>query len=353
MKTASDVAVLPRAQTISRFAPLVTGLVLLLLLLTTLSLATGPSQISYFDSVRYAFGFTDVHMDDKFRMTMDTLRIPRMWVALLVGAGMALSATLLQHATRNPLAEPGLLGVNSGAVFTLVVGMTFFAASSAQSMLYFAGAGAFMGNFIVLGMAQWLGQQNPLRLILLGVAMSATFGGLANYLLLANQVVLDQFRFWNLGSLAAADMQAIYTVLPTFLFAVIVTIWLLPALSLLQLGDTQARSLGVNSSHCRIGVLICSTCFTACAIAIAGPIGFVGFLAAFSARCFYPTELYQQTTLSAVLGAIFIVVADILARVLIQPFELPSGVLLALVGGPTLMWVARAYSKKTLQLQTE
>ncbi|CCQ11008.1 ABC-type Fe3+-siderophore transport system,permease component [Pseudoalteromonas luteoviolacea B = ATCC 29581] len=337
----------------TRFTWLIVALLITLVLLMTLSLATGPSQISYLDSLRYALGFSLDDSDEQLRMMMDTLRIPRVWVALIVGIGMALSATLLQHATRNPLAEPGLLGVNSGAVFSLVVGMTYFSVESSLSMLYWAGAGALFGNFIVLGMAQWLGQQHPLRLILLGVAMSATFGGLANYLLLADQVVLDQFRYWNLGSLASADSQAIYTALPCFALACALTVWLLPSLRLLQFGDTQAQSLGVNSSYCRLGVLVCSTCFTACAIAIAGPIGFVGFLAAFYARCFYPAKLYQQTVLSALFGGVFILIADILARILIQPFELPSGVLLAFVGGPALMWVAGSYSKKILSIQVE
>ena len=170
-----------------------------------------------------------------------------------------------------------------------------------------------------------------------GVALSATFGGLSNFLLLSNQVVLEQFRFWNLGSLAAPDLDAVLTVMPFALLGLLLTLALCRQLTLMQMG-TIRRWRSASSTRVRIGVLLAATLFTACAIAIAGPIGFVGFLAAYCARLVEPVRLAIQVRFSALFGVLFLLGADILARWLIQPFELPNGVILALIGAPCSSW---------------
>ncbi|WP_370646508.1 FecCD family ABC transporter permease [Photobacterium sp. OFAV2-7] len=308
-------------------------------LLVLLSLSVGAGVYGFSDAFGYLTGSPLLSADAQLAMVMDTLRIPRTLCAVIVGVSMALAASLLQSATRNPLAEPGLLGVNAGAVLGLVIGLSYFEVESTQGYLVWSGLGALMGNTVVLLIGHLVGKSHPLKLILVGVALTATFGGLSNYILLSNQVVLDQFRFWNLGSLAAADMDAMLMILPFLGTAVVLTFALTRQLTLMQLGEHQAKSLGINTDVVRVGVMTASTLFTACAISVAGPIGFVGFLAAYCARMAEPVVLSLQVVFSALFGVIFLFIADILARWLIQPFEMPNGVILALIGAPVLIAV--------------
>lgn len=155
-------------------------------------------------------------------------------------------------------------------------------------------------------------------------------------------MVLEQFRFWNLGSLAASSLESVLTVTPFALAALLLTLALCRQLTLMQMGDNQAQALGIRPTRVRIGVLLAATLFTACAIAIAGPIGFVGFLAAYCARLVEPVRLAIQVRFSALFGVLFLLGADILARWLLQPFELPNGVILALIGAPVLILVVRS-----------
>ncbi|MCG8517548.1 MAG: iron ABC transporter permease [Pseudomonadales bacterium] len=308
-------------------------------LLFALSMATGAGVYGAPEVAGFYLGDPTLTADPKLAMILETLRLPRTLAALVVGACLAVAATLLQSATRNPLAEPGLLGINSGAVFGLVLGLTYFGIESTSGYLVWSGAGALLGNVVVLGLGLMLGPSSPLKLVLVGVAMNAVFGGMYSFLLISNRVALDQFRFWNLGSLAGADLVAVQTVLPLALVSTVLALALCQRLTLMQMGDQQARALGVSTSRVRFGVLIGSTLFTACAIAIAGPVGFVGFLAAYCGRMVEPVVLIRQVVFSAVMGALFLLAADILARWLVQPFQLPVGTLLALVGAPALIAV--------------
>ncbi|UAK71098.1 FecCD family ABC transporter permease [Aeromonas enteropelogenes] len=323
------------------------GLFLLFMLLC-LSLATGAGVYGAREVMGYLAGDPRFAGDEKLAMVLNTLRLPRTLCAMVVGVSLSLAASLLQSATRNPLAEPGLLGVNAGAVFALVIGLTWFGVESAYGYLLWAGLGALLGNLIVLGLGMMIGRSNPLKLILVGVALSATFGGLSSFLLLSNKMVLEQYRFWNLGSLAGADMDAIIAVLPFVLLAFVLTLLLCRQLTLMQMGDSQAQALGIRPTRVRIGVLLAATLLTASAIAIAGPIGFVGFLAAYCGRLVEPVKLSVQVFFSALFGMLFLLVADILARWLIQPFELPNGVILALIGAPVLIAIVRRGGFRTL-----
>ncbi|OOE09091.1 permease [Stutzerimonas degradans] len=309
----------------------------LLLVLLALSLATGAGVYGAESVLGYLLGAPEYVADDKLAMVVDTLRLPRTFAALVVGASLAIAASLLQSATRNPLAEPGLLGVNAGAVLGLVIGLIYFGVESTQGYLLWSGLGALLGNLVVLGIGLMLGQASPLKLILAGVALGAIFGGLANYLLLSTRVALEQFRFWNLGSLSASRLDALATVAPLAVLGLILAALLCRQLTLMQMGDSQARALGIHTSWVRLGVLAASTLLTACAISLAGPVGFVGFLAAYCARLLEPVALLRQLLFSMLFGMLFLLAADVLARWLLQPYELPVGTLLAALGAPALI----------------
>lgn len=306
-------------------------------ILTGMSLATGAGVYGGADVAGFLLGDPARLADAKLAMIVHSLRIPRTLAAIVVGMSLAVAATLLQSATRNPLAEPGLLGVNAGAVCGLVIGISFFAVESAGGYLVWSGLGALSGNLVVLGLGLMLGPSSPLRLVLVGIAITAVFGGLANFLLIADRVALDQFRFWNLGSLAGADLAAVRTVAPFAVVSLFLALTLCRQLMLMQMGDLQARSLGISTNQVRFGVLLCSTVSVACAISLAGPIGFLGFLAAYCARMIEPVALIRQVVFSALIGTALLLGADVLARWLIQPFELPVGTLLALLGAPVLI----------------
>lgn len=318
-----------------RFALLcAAGLVLLLL---AASLSTGAGVYGAGEVFGYLLGQPERLADDKLAMVVDSLRLPRTLGALVVGGSLAIAASLLQSATRNPLAEPGLLGVNAGAVLGLVVGLIYFGVESTQGYLLWSGAGALAGNLVVLGVGLLLGQASPLKLILAGVALGAVFGGLSNYLLLSTRVALEQFRFWNLGSLSATNLQAVSVVAPFAAAGLALAALLCRQLTLMQMGDSQARALGISTTWVRLGVLLASTLLTACAISLAGPIGFLGFLAAYCARLLEPVALLRQLLFSTLFGMLLLLAADVLARWLIQPFELPVGTLLAALGAPALI----------------
>lgn len=309
----------------------------LLVALLTLSLSIGAGQYGAADVFGYLFADPARLADDKLAMVVESLRLPRTLAGLMVGASLALAATLLQSATRNPLAEPGLLGVNAGAVLGLVIGLIYFGVESTHGYLLWSGAGALLGNLLVLGIGVLIGQASPLKLILAGMALAAVFGGIANFLLLSTRAALEQFRYWNLGSLSATELSAITTVSPLALLGLVFATLLCRQLTLMQMGDSQARALGISTTWVRIGVLLAATLLTACAISLAGPIGFVGFLAAYCARLLEPVALLRQLLFSVLFGMLFLLAADILARWLVQPFELPVGTLLAALGAPALI----------------
>lgn len=314
---------------------------LLVSALLFLSLASGSQHANVFDVIHY-FSATEV-VSEQAAIIIETLRIPRTLAIILVGSGLAIATCMLQVTTKNPLADPGLLGVNAGAVFSLVIGLTFYNITSGWQYFIWAISGAICANIVILLFANRLGTLNPLRLILAGIALNSLLHGASNYLLLSSQIVLEQFRYWNLGSFSGIENHIILIAAPLFFIGMIITLILSRQLSLLQLGEIQATSLGVNTHLTRLGVLITISILTGLSVAIAGPISFVGFVSAYCARQIYPTAIQAQLILSAVLGVILCSTADIIARYIIQPYELPSSILLALFGVPTLLWVIKRH----------
>jgi len=276
---------------------------------------------------------------------VDTLlisRVPRTLAAMMVGGGLALAGTMLQCVTRNPLAEPGLLGVNAGGVLGLSIGVAYFAAASTRSYMVWAGGGALLAITLVLIVSSLARRTSPPHLILIGIAASATLGGIANAILMAHATALEQLRFWNLGSVAGAKRDALKSVFPFFLAAGGATFAMTRWLSAMQLGEDQAKSLGVPTAAVLVLVWVATAILTACALAIAGPVTFAGFLAAYAARYVAGPRFGAQLGYSLVFGMVLLLVGDVLARTVIQPFEIPVGVVLALIGTPLTIVAARS-----------
>lgn len=329
-------------------------LLLLLLSVPVLALASlliGAGEIRPGQALAFLLGDAAARSDAQLQTVLLSLRLPRMAAALLVGSALGVAGMLMQTVTRNPLAEPGLLGVNAGAALGVVVGIAWTGAENGPGYLLWAGLGALLGNACVLAVAQ-VGHHAaaPLRLVLAGVALGATFIGISSAILLSQPAGYDQYRFWVLGSLAGITPGMTLWAAPVVLTGLCSALLLARPLSALLLGDDIARSLGHRPLPLRLGVALSVTLLTGSAVALAGPIGFLGLLAPYLSRflagALMPSSrhvgLTTQLLIAAWLGAGLLLAADLAARLAVQPFETPISVMTALAGAPLLIWLARS-----------
>lgn len=323
---------------------------LLLASLFTASMLLGGGEYSAWQSAKYLINIGDARDNSHLDMVMTTLRFPRTLVALAAGAALGIAGCLLQAVTRNPLADPGLMGVNAGAALGVVAVISLWGIDTSGSSIAAAFAGALIASLLVLLMASrtrtsW----TPLHLVLAGVALAATFRGATSFLLTSSDVSYDRYRYWILGSLSGVSTSEFLAVLPAFVFGAVLALLFSRPTGSLVLGDDVATSLGHRPSHTRGIAVIAVTLLAGGAVALCGPIAFLGLLAAFVARWLHKENFFQQLVASAWIGASVLVAADIAARLIIRPYEAPAGVLLAVIGGPLLILVARSRGMLTLR----
>jgi len=317
------------------------GLVMILLL-SLVSLLTGAGIYGAEQSIEYLIGNEVARKDANLAMVIESLRAPRTVIAILVGVALGVSATLMQNVTRNPLAEPGLLGVNAGAALGVVFGISFAEAESAFSYLLWALIGAGIANLLVIVVAQARSNSSPFRLILAGMAITATFVALTNFLLLSFINTLDQFQYWTMGSLSGGQVEMVYTVGPAIILGTVLAFMMSHPLSAMLLGDDSATALGFEPARVRLKIVVITTILSASAVAMTGPIGFLGLIAAYLSRGVVGASVAKQIIISALIGAVVLLIADIFCRIVARPFETPVSVLIAMLGAPLLMWVVRS-----------
>lgn len=268
-------------------------------------------------------------------------RLPRMLIAVAVGASLAAAGALMQGLTRNPLASPSLLGVNAGAVLA-VVG-TLYITGSRSSTLYtwaaFLGAALAAGAVYVLGSGGRSGL-TPVRLTLAGAALTALLSALTTAVLVVSERTLDEIRFWLAGSVAGRDLDVFLQVAPYIAGALVVAVVLGRQITVLSLGEDVARGLGQQTVHVKLIAAACVVVLAGGSVAAAGPIAFVGLVIPHVVRFFVGPDYRWILPYSAVLGAVFLLVADVGARLVIKPQELPVGIMTALVGGPFFVYLA-------------
>lgn len=276
-------------------------------------------------------------------------RLPRTVLAIVVGAALGMSGASMQAVTRNPLADPGILGVSSGAAFAVVLGIAFFGmadpyAYMAVAILGAAGAAAFVYTVGSLGG----GGATPLKLALAGAAISAAFTSLTSAVLLPRVDVMESFRFWQIGGVGGATWERTLAVLPVLGVGALICLAAARGMNSLALGDDMAASLGEDVSRTRLVASAGAVILCGAATAVAGPIGFVGLVVPHLCRLLIGTDHRWLLPFSAVTGACLLVAADIVGRLVARPSEVEVGIVTAVIGAPFFIWIVRRQKVREL-----
>jgi iron complex transport system permease protein len=280
--------------------------------------------------------------DAEARFAVWTLRWPRTVVGAVVGAALGTAGAVLQAAARNPLAEPGLLGVSAGAS-TAVVLVIALGGSVATLGPYAAVAGALLGCLAATGAARLHGVgDDPVRLVLAGAAISGLLGSVTSVLLLVDARSADEVRFWTVGAVAGRDLDVLAPVLPALAAGALLVVLAARPLAALSLGEQVAAGLGARPRAARLAGVVAVALLVGAATAAAGPIGFVGLVVPFAARALVGPDLRRVLLPSVLLGPVVVVGSDVVSRLVVRPYELPLGVVTALAGAPVLVAVVRA-----------
>ncbi len=322
---------------ISKWLGLPLGLGLLLVCLA-LSITLGAADISVRTVYAALFQF-----DESFdHLIIRTVRLPRVLAGAIVGAALAVAGAIMQGLTRNPLASPSILGVNAGASFAVVLAVLILGSPplSTYALFAFIGAAGAAAFVYTLGSAG-RGGATPLKLTLAGAVFTAFISSFTTAILIMDQNTLDQVRFWTAGSLAGREMPLLLRTSPYIFVGLVGALLLGRQITTLSLGDDVATGLGQKTGWLKILAAVMVVLLAGGAVALAGPIGFVGLVVPHVTRFLVGVDYRWILPYSALLGAVLITLADIGARVIIQPQELPVGVMMALVGAPFFIYLAR------------
>lgn len=326
---------MPRRRQATRSAGLLVALCVLGAI-AVLGIAVGSKQIPLADVwhgiTHYSGTDTDVIIRD--------VRLPRTLLGLLAGAALGLAGAVMQALTRNPLADPGVLGINAGASAAVVSGITFFGVTSLSSYVWFA----FVGAAVVSAAVYILGgtrNATPVRLALAGTALTAVLTGYLNAVNLMNTASLDKMRFWTVGSLASATMPTVERIVPFIAVGVVLALLVARPLNAVALGDDQARALGAKLTRTRVAAMAAVTLLCGAATAACGPIVYVGLMVPHAVRAITGPDMRWILPYSAVLSPVLLLGADILGRVVARPGELQVGIVTAVIGGPVFIHLVR------------
>jgi iron complex transport system permease protein len=326
------------------------ALTLLLLLAMAVSMTTGASGTSVWTWMQGALGWLPQNSDISLRdhAVIVNIRLPRMLLGMLIGAGLAVSGLLMQGLFRNPLADPGLVGVSAGAglgaVGMIVLGTTALAPLTAFLGIYALQIASFGGGlittFILYRVATRSGQTAMATMLLAGIALGALAGAVTGVLVyLATDSQLRDLTFWGMGSLAGANWTKIMASGPIILLSLIAAGFLGKGLNALTLGEATASHLGVPVQRLKHVVILAVAGATGASVAVSGGIGFVGIVVPHLLRLVIGPDHRYLLPASALLGASFLLFADAVSRVIVAPAELPIGIVTAAVGGPFFLWI--------------
>lgn len=270
------------------------------------------------------------------------LRVPRTLIGLMVGAALALAGTVLQGITRNPIADPGILGISQGASVGVVLAIAFAGIHSLTGYVWFAFAGAAFASVAVYAIAsRGRGGATPVKLALGGAAINALLVSVVQAVLTTKASALDEFRFWQVGSISGRDTDIVGQIWPFLLVGVVLVASVARGLDALALGDDMARGLGQKVATVRIVGGIGATVLTGVGVAAAGPIAFIGLAVPHIARAIVGSDHRWVLPMAALIGPVMLLVSDTVGRVVFPPSEVPAGVMTALIGVPFLVTLVR------------
>ncbi|MEU5775578.1 FecCD family ABC transporter permease [Streptomyces venezuelae] len=278
----------------------------------------------------------------EIRLIVQTVRVPRTVLAVVAGIALGVGGALIQGYTRNPIADTGLLGVNAGASFAVVTVVAVFGFSNPFQYVWFGFLGAAVSGVVVFGLASiGRGAGNPLTLALAGQGITVFLAAMTTAVSLSDTQSLNALRFWNAGSVAGVDFDVIWPVTAFIAVGLVLALTTLPALNLLNLGEDVARGLGVNIAVSRTVGILAITLLAGAATAACGPIAFLGLMVAHVARYLTGPDYRWLVPYAGLLGAVVLLVCDIVGRLVVRPGELEAGVVVALLGAPffaVLVW---------------
>jgi iron complex transport system permease protein len=304
-----------------------------------LSLRVGSIGVSTSDAINALFSYDN----DSYEQTViRTLRLPRTIIGLGVGAALAIAGAAMQAATRNPLASPELLGVNSGAAFGVVTAVFFGGLTHPLHFVWFAFIGGIVASAIVYGVGSvGPGGASPVKLALAGVIVTSLLSSWLTALLLLDQQTLEVVRFWLAGSLAGRDLEVFLYVLPFLAIGTLGIALLGHQLNVLAMGDDTARALGMRTGRTRMLVTVLVVLLAGASVAAAGPVGFIGLAVPHIVRSVTGPDYRWVLAFSLVVGPLLLLSADIAGRVVARPAEVQVGIVTAVVGAPFLIALAR------------
>ncbi|MCG5217313.1 iron ABC transporter permease [Streptosporangium sp. KLBMP 9127] len=315
-----------------------------LVLVCLLSLSLGARQIPLDQVVR---ALTDAEVSQEVRDVIWSVRAPRTMLGVLAGVALGLSGALMQALTRNPLADPGILGVSAGAAFAVVLSMGLLGIMTMSGFVWFAFAGALIASIVVYGLAG-LGRDgmSPVKLALAGVAVTFLLSSVTSAFVLVDPESLSRYRFWSAGSLSGAGTQVVPQLLPFVAVGAVLALASAPALNSIALGDDVARGLGRRVGWVRVQGAAAVMLLTGAAVAAIGPVVFVGLVVPHLARLMArhggrEADHRLLLPVSALLAPCLLLVADIAGRIIAPPIEVQAGLLVALIGGPFFLVLAR------------
>jgi iron complex transport system permease protein len=313
--------------------------VCLLLFSMLLSIAFGAADIGPVEVWNAIFAFDSTSTN---HLIIRTLRVPRAAVAVLVGASLAVAGAIMQGLTRNPLGDPGILGINTGAALAVVAAVFFLNVSSLSLYALFAFLGATLTAIAVYALGSLgRGGPTPLNLTIAGAAFTALLSSFTTGVLILNQRTLEEVRFWLAGSVAGRDLGLLLQVAPYLLVGLVLAFSLGRQITTISLGEDVAKGLGQNTGWIKALSAVAVVLLAGGSVAVAGPISFVGLVIPHMVRFLVGVDYRWILPYSALMGGIFLIVSDVAARLVLRPTELPVGVMTALIGGPFFVYLVR------------
>ncbi|MDJ0658634.1 MAG: iron ABC transporter permease [Crocosphaera sp.] len=310
----------------------------LLMVCFLLNMTWGVADISFNNIYQAIFSFDG----STEHLIIRTVRIPRSLIALLVGAALAVAGTLMQGITQNPLASPSILGINAGASFMVILATLILSNNSPSFYAGFAFLGAGITAMIVYSIAALgKGGITPLNLTLAGAALTAFMGSLTSGILIINQRALSEIRFWLAGSIGGKNIELLLQIFPYLLIGLLLAFALGKHITILSFGDDMAIGLGQETAWIKVMAAISIILLAGGSVALAGPIGFIGLIIPHIVRFLVGIDYRWIIPYSAILGAILLLITDTISRLILQPQEIPVGLVMPLIGSPFLIYLIR------------